>query len=100
MDNPKLVTGQPLFGIDQRRPGMVYAVYTKCPVFGGKVVSANLDEVKALPGVRDAFVVAGTGNITGLMPGVAIVADSTWAAFSARKQLKVTWDEGPTAGES
>ena len=100
VDNQKLVTGQPLFGIDTKLPGMVYAVYEKCPVFGGKVVSANLEAVKARPGVRDAFVIEGTAALTGLMPGVAIVADSTWAAFSARKQLKVTWDEGKAAGDS
>jgi len=100
VDNIKVVTGQPLFGIDTRLPGMLYAVYQKCPVFGGKVVSANIDQVKALPGVRDAFVVEGTSNLLGLVPGVAIVADSTWSAFSARKQLKVTWDEGKFAGDT
>ncbi|MBL9207138.1 MAG: xanthine dehydrogenase family protein molybdopterin-binding subunit [Opitutaceae bacterium] len=100
VDNPALVSGKALFGIDQKLPGMLYAVFEKCPVFGGKVVSANLDTVKSLPGVRDAFVVEGTPNLTGLMPGVAIVADSTWAAFSARRQLKVTWDEGPHANDS
>ena len=100
VDNPKIVTGQPLFGIDQKVPGMLHAVYQKCPVFGGKVVRANLDEVKALPGVRDAFVIAGTDDLHGLMPGIAIVADSTWSAFSARKKLVVTWAEGPHANDS
>ncbi len=100
VDNPKVVTGQPLFGIDTRLPGMLYAVYEKCPAFGGKPTAANLDAIKALPGVKDAFIIAGTTNLTGLMPGVAIVADSTWAAFSARRQLKVTWDEGKVATES
>jgi isoquinoline 1-oxidoreductase beta subunit len=100
VDNPKVVTGQPLYGIDVKRPGMLYAVYEKCPAFAGKVVTANVDEIKRLPGVKDAFVIEGGSNLFGLLPGVAIVADSTWAAFAARKQLKVTWDEGKVATES
>ena len=100
VDNPKLVTGQRLFGIDVKLPGMLHAVFEKCPVFGGKVVRANLDHIKSLPGVRDAFIIEGTADVNGLMPGVAIVATSTWAAFSARRQLEVTWDEGKTANDS
>ena len=100
VDNAAVVAGKPLFGIDVKLPGMLYAVYEKCPAFGGKVVSANLDAVKGLPGVRDAFVIEGSSNLNGLMPGVAIVAESTWAAFSARRQLKVVWDEGAVAAES
>ena len=100
VDNPKVVTGQPLFGIDVKVPGMLYAVYERCPAFGGKVVSANLDQIKSMPGVRDAFIIEGKGNVRELVPGVAIVADSTWNALSARKQLKVVWDEGKVAGES
>jgi len=98
--NPDIVTGKPLFGIDQKVPGMLHAVYQKCPVFGGKVVSADLDKIKTLPGVKDAFVIEGTSNLVGLMPGVAIVADSTWSAISARRQLEVTWDEGDHANDS
>ena len=100
VDNPKIVIGQALFGMDMKLPGMLYAVYEKCPVFGGKPVTANLQRIKTLRGVRDAFIIEGTANVNGLMPGVAIVADSTWAAMSARQQLRVTWDEGKTASES
>jgi len=100
VDNQKIVTGQNLFGIDFKLPGLAYAVFEKCPVFGGKVVSANLDRIKTLPGVKDAFIIEGTKDLRGLMPGVAIVADSTWSAFSARRQLKVTWDEGAFANDS
>src|SRR4051812_31066734 len=97
VDNQKIVTGKPLFGIDVKLPGMLYATYTKCPVFGGTVVSANVDEVKKRPGVRDAFVLDG---IEGLTSGVAIVADSTWNAFSAAQALRVQWNEGPVVSQN
>jgi isoquinoline 1-oxidoreductase beta subunit len=100
VDNLKVVTGQPLFGIDQVVPNMQYAVFEKCPAVGGKVLSANLDAIKKLPGVTNAFIVEGTGKPTEVMPGVAILAKSTWAAFSAKKQLKVEWDETNASKDS
>jgi isoquinoline 1-oxidoreductase beta subunit len=100
VDNHKVVTGAPLFGIDQQLPGLKFAVYEKCPATGGRVRSANLDEVKKLPGVRDAFVIEGNGKPTEVMPGVAIIADSTWAAFEARRQLRVDWDESTASKDS
>lgn len=100
VDNPKIVTGQPLYGIDVTVPGMKHAIYEKAPVFGARVASANLDEIRALPGVTHAFVLEGTADLMGLVPGVAIVADTTWHAFSARRRLRVTWAEHPTAQQS
>jgi len=97
-DNPKIVTGQRLFGIDTKLPGMLYANYVRCPILGGKPVSANLDVVKKMPGVRDAFIIE---NIPGLAaPGVAVVADSTWNAMSAAGKMEVKWDNGPLANQN
>lgn len=100
VDNRAVVTGKPLFGIDQTLPGMKIAVYQRCPATGGKVRNANLDEIKKLPGVRDAFVIEGNGKTTEVMPGVAIIADTTWAAFEGRKQLRVDWDESAASKDS
>ena len=100
VQNHAIVTGKPIFGIDFTVPGMKYAVFQKCPVFAGKVVRANLDQIRRLPGVRQAFVVQGQAALDGLMAGVAIIADSWWAANSARQKLEVTWDEGATAEQS
>src|SRR5438132_10728070 len=112
VDNPAIVTGKPSFSIDVNPPGMLYAAYEKCPVFGGKVVSANLDEIKKLPGVKHAFIIearppqpapaqgAPAGPNVTWASGVAIVADNWWLANNARKSLKIVWDEGPVASQS
>ena len=101
VDNLDIVTGRPVFSIDVSFPNMLYAVLVKCDVFQGKVGSANLDEIKKLPGIKHAFIVepAGQGN-NSLASGVAIVADSWWLANDARSSLKVTWDEGAVATQS
>lgn len=100
VDNLALVTGKPLFGIDQQLPNMAYATYQKCPATGGRVKSANLEEIRKLPGVIQAFVLTGNDKVMELMPGVAIVANSTWAAIAAKRKLRVEWDESQAAKDS
>jgi isoquinoline 1-oxidoreductase beta subunit len=108
VENMAITTGKPIFSIDVSLPGMLSAVFEKCPVFGGTAVSANLDEIKKLPGVRHAFIVpapapgGGRGGAPAAGPasGVAIVADRWWQAQNARKSLKVVWNEGPVASQS
>ena len=102
-DSPKIVRGEPIFGIDVKVEGMKYAYFEKGAVFGAKVLSANTDEIKALPGVSDCFVVkAGppTPSKMGLMDGVAVLADDWWTAKEAAKKLKIQWDEGDVSTQS
>ncbi|WP_421936565.1 molybdopterin cofactor-binding domain-containing protein [Phenylobacterium sp.] len=107
-DVEKIVTGQPLFGIDQVRPGMLYASIVKAPVFGAKVASADVEAAKAVKGVKKVIVIDGdpnglfpTGNIgQGLLPSVAVVADSWWAAKKGRDRLNVKWADHPTQAQS
>ena len=100
VDTAAVTTGKPIFSIDFTLPGMLYAVYEKAPVFGAKVATSNVDQIKTLPGVKHAFVIEGGANLQELVGGVAIVADSWWQAQSARKQLKVTWAAHPTSSQS
>jgi len=99
-DTAKIVTGQPLFGIDVRRPGMLYATYEKAPVFGAKVANADLAAAQGVKGVRKAFAVEGGSDLSGLLPGVAVVADNWWAARKGREKLNIKWAEHPTSQQS
>ncbi|CAN5244015.1 xanthine dehydrogenase family protein molybdopterin-binding subunit [soil metagenome] len=93
VDTPAIVAGKPLFGIDFKLPGMLYAVMETCPAFGGTFKSANLDAVRALPGVRHVLTIKGNGQAESLYDGVAILSESWWSANQARETLKVEWDD-------
>ena len=97
VDNARIVTGQPTFGIDFTLPNMLWAVYEKCPVYGGKVVSANYDQIKAMPGVRHVFAVAGTDDLRGL---VSPSSPTAGGRRRPREKLQVQWNEGATAQQS
>jgi isoquinoline 1-oxidoreductase subunit beta len=92
--------GKAVFGIDSRVPGMQYAVVARCPTFGGKVKSFDAAKAKAVPGVRDVFVIDPVSTGAFSAGGVAVIADNSWAAMQGRKALEIKWDEGPNAGES
>jgi isoquinoline 1-oxidoreductase beta subunit len=104
VDSALVLEGKPLFGIDTVLPGMLYATYEKAPVFGARVVSANIPALKAMPGVRDAFIVHGSDPKAvfdmGLVDGVAIVADSWWQTQKALGKLHVVWDRESAPGQS
>jgi isoquinoline 1-oxidoreductase subunit beta len=91
LDTPAKVDGKATFGLDIKRPGMLYASLERCPVFGGKVASFDATKAKAMPGVKDVVQISN---------GVAVLADNTWAAAEARKALTIKWDEGARANTS
>lgn len=99
-DIREIVTGRAGYGLDVKRPGMLYAVIEKSPVFAAAPKTIDDAAAKAHPGVRHVVVIDGMENPTHLMPGVAVVAESTWAAMQARKKLKISWDEGSGGSES
>ena len=100
VDIKDILTGKPVYGIDVVIPEMHYASFVKAPVYAAKVASANLDVVKAQPGITHAFVVEGMAQLQGLRPGVAIIGKNWWLVQQARKKLAVQWAEHPTAQQS
>ncbi|MFQ5865017.1 MAG: molybdopterin cofactor-binding domain-containing protein [bacterium] len=88
LDSPEKTNGSAVFGIDMEVPGMLVAMVEHCPVFGGKVKSFDATKALAIKGVRHAIEIES---------GIAVVADSTWAAMQGREALNITWDEGENA---
>lgn len=99
-DLDAILTGKAVFGMDARVPGMVFASVQRSPVYGGTLVSFDDAEAKKVKGV------SGTATIERFkaphnfqaLGGVAVIADSTWAAMQGRKKLQVKWDFGTHAG--
>ena len=100
IDSPRIVKGEPIYGLDTRLPGMVYAAFERAPVFGAKLVSADLSAVKAMPRIKDAFVLQSDNVAERLVDGVAVISDNWWIASQARKALKIEWDNGEWASDS
>ncbi|MFZ0593456.1 MAG: xanthine dehydrogenase family protein molybdopterin-binding subunit [Bryobacteraceae bacterium] len=100
LDIPAKTDGSAIFGLDVRVPGMTYAMVERCPVFGGKVKSFDASKAKAIRGVHDVFEIE--PEIQGMRAwgGVAVLAESTYLALEARKQLKIDWNYGPAVHES
>jgi isoquinoline 1-oxidoreductase beta subunit len=88
LDGPEKNDGRARFGIDVRAPGMLTAVVARCPVFGGKARSFDSGATLDVKGVK---------RVIAIESGVAVVADSYWAARKGLDALKVQWDEGALA---
>lgn len=88
VDTPAKVDGSAAFSIDVRRDGMLHAVIARCPVFGGTLKAYEDRGALAVPGVR---------KVVRVPTGIAVLADSTWAAIRGREALEITWDRGEAA---
>ncbi|RKR81750.1 isoquinoline 1-oxidoreductase beta subunit [Mucilaginibacter gracilis] len=84
IDNKKIVTGQPLYGMDTRREGMLFAMVSRPPAFGKTLDSFDDTETRKVAGVKNVVKAGGV---------VAVLATSTWAAKKGRDKLKVVWKD-------
>lgn len=103
VDARAIVTGRAVYGIDAQLPGQVYAVIERCPWQDGTPQTIDDRAARAVPGVIDIVPIAGPAPgepYTVLASGVAVVAESTWAAERGREALDIRWDRGPHADES
>ena len=93
----KIVTGEPLFGLDYQKEGMKLAMIVHPPSFGMSPDSFNAEEIKAMKGVDDAFIIdtqienPGFGNTNAFYKTIALVGNSTWELMNAKKAVKATW---------
>ena len=94
-----ICTGKPIFGMDARVDGMLFASIERPPVLGGKVKSLDDKEALSVSGVRQTVPIPPFTPPCAFQPlgGVAVIADNTWAAFQGRQKLKIDWDNGPNA---
>jgi CO/xanthine dehydrogenase Mo-binding subunit len=99
----KIVTGQPLFAMDQEREGMLIAMIAHPPAFGMKTKSLDDTAARAMPGIRDVFSIKTFNDDyarnffdTNTFPEmIAIVGDSTWEVMNAKKALEIEWEPMP-----
>ncbi len=114
VDGSYIVIGEAHYGIDTRLPGMLYASVQRPSVFGARVKSYDASKAQSSPGVRKVVALdrvelpplfgedraPHAEHLHYLWGGIAVIADTTWQAMSARKKLTIEWDEGPGAAES
>ena len=89
LHTPARINGTAQYGIDVRRPGMLFATVSQSPVFGGKVKSYDETAAKAVRGVE---------AVVPIPNGVAVVADSTWHAKQGLEALKPQFEGGESVG--
>ncbi|MFN0313572.1 MAG: molybdopterin cofactor-binding domain-containing protein [Burkholderiales bacterium] len=96
-DMHDITTGKAMYAQDISVPGMKYAVIARPPVVLGKAVSWDAGAAMKVPGVTKVVFIAPTPMPAKFAPlgGVAVVANSTYAAIKGREALNVVWEDGP-----
>ncbi len=91
-----IVSGQALYGIDVRLPGMLFAVIERSPTINGRLATLDDAAARAVPGVVSVLRLRGNRfpeDSPYVRDGVAVVARSSWAAMQGRQRLKLQWHE-------
>lgn len=99
VDGKKIVSGQPLFGIDTQKEGMLIAMIAHPPAFGMRLQSVDDSAARSMPGIRDIFTIKVLDDdferqhfdTCTFLEVVAIVGNSTWEVMNAKKALQVQW---------
>lgn len=93
------VCGRFKYSIDMDLPRMLVAVIQRAPIVGARVLAVDSAPALQVPGVRKVIAVPGRPDVLGgNLEGVAVLADTYWAAHQGREQLKVQWSDSPLAG--
>ncbi|MBL9099155.1 MAG: xanthine dehydrogenase family protein molybdopterin-binding subunit [Alphaproteobacteria bacterium] len=99
-----IVTGREEFGVDAEMPGMLHAVIARAPAFDVQIQAVDDAAARAVKGVKHVVRLDGPKAdepyTTVIAAGVAVVADTLWAAMKGREALKVTWSTSPWANET
>ena len=97
VDGFDMTTGKAVYGIDVVQPDMLFAVVARSPAYGGTLKSFDAAEAQKVPGVVKVVEIKGSAIPSAFqpLPGVAVIATSTWAAMNGRKALKLNWEGGP-----
>ncbi len=94
IDGADFASGKPKYGMDIRLDNMKFAAVVRCPVTFGTVKSFDKTKALAVAGVTDIIEIPKINKPFGTLGGIAVIADTTWAAFKGKEALTVEWDYG------
>ena len=100
IDTTGKCNGSAVYGIDVRPAQLLHAVVARSPVPGGRLRDFDASGARAVRGVQAVFAIDPVAADARTRGGVAVVADSTWAALEGRRQLRVSWDESAASAWS